>query len=126
MLWRGARRRCPRCGSGHLFTTWFSLAERCPSCRLRLERDHDFFLGAYLVSLAVTEGLLALVMLVYILRINADPDTSKLPVLVAGLVVVVVTPLVTYAFSRTIWAAIDLAMRPVSSEEEDRRPARSS
>lgn len=93
-----------------MLATWFRLAERCPSCRLRLERDNDFFLGAYVVSLAVTEGLLAVVMLFYILRINADPDTSKLPVLVAGLVVVAATPLVTYPFSRTIWAAIDFAL----------------
>ncbi len=122
MLARGLVRRCPRCGSRGVFASWFRLAERCPSCRVRLERDSDFFLGGYVVSLALTEGLLALVMLAYVLRVAADPDTSKLPVLVAGLVVVVVSPLLTYPFSRTIWAAVDLALRRAPPDEGEDDP----
>ncbi len=118
MLWRGVRRRCPRCGSTGALATWFRMAERCPSCRLRFERENDFYLGAYVVNFAVTEGLLFVALLVFVVRLNADPETSWLPIVVVGVVVAVGAPLAFFPFSRTIWAAIDLAMRPVFDEDE--------
>ena len=66
MVGRGALRRCPRCGARHLFSSWFRMVERCPGCRLRFERESDFFLGAYVINLAVTEGLLLVAMFAYI------------------------------------------------------------
>ena len=36
------------------------MAERCPRCGMRFEREEGFFLGAYVVNFAVTEGLLSL------------------------------------------------------------------
>jgi len=119
MLLRGIVRRCPRCGSGSIFDSWFRLGDRCPGCRLRLEREHDFFLGGYVINLAVTEGLLALALLIYVLRISADPGTSLVPVLVAGVSISVVLPVLFFPFSRTIWMAIDLAMRPAPRHEDD-------
>ena len=117
MLWRGARRRCPRCGAGGAFVTWFRLAERCPSCRLRFEREGDFFLGAYVVNLAFTEGLLAMLLFAYVLKAVDDPATSSTPVLVVTVVLAVVAPVLFFPFSRTIWAAVDLATRPVGPDE---------
>ena len=46
---RGATKRCPRCGSGRLFTSWFKIRDRCPRCGLRLEREEGGFLGAMVV-----------------------------------------------------------------------------
>jgi len=88
-------------------------------CHLRLERENDFFLGGYVINLAVTEGLLALALLIYVLRITADPGTSLVPVLVAGVIISVVLPVLFFPFSRTIWMAIDLAMRPVPRDDGD-------
>lgn len=119
MLLRGALRRCPRCGAGRVFVNWFRMVERCPSCRLRFERESDFFLGAYVINLGVTEGLLALALFVYVLRAVDDPTTPSLPVLAAVLAFAVGAPLAFFPFSRTIWAAIDLAMRPVPREDDD-------
>lgn len=118
MLWRGVRRRCPRCGSGGAFATWFRMAERCPSCRLRFERENDFFLGAYVINFAITEGLLFLALLLFVLRLNADPATPWRPIVVVGVLVAIVAPVAFFPFSRTIWAAIDLAMRPVPPDED--------
>lgn len=119
MLWRAVRRRCPRCGSGDVFATWFRMVERCPSCRLRFERESDFFLGAYVINLGITEGLLALALLVYVMRLADDPEASVVPVAVAGAFVAIGAPVVFFPFSRTIWAAIDLAMRPVPPDDVD-------
>jgi hypothetical protein len=107
--------------------TWFRMAERCPSCRLRFERENDFFLGAYVINLAITEGLLALALFVYVLRLASDPSTPWAPVAVVAVVFAVGAPVAFFPFSRTIWAAIDLAMRPVPADEagdgDERRSA---
>ncbi|HVE46531.1 MAG TPA: DUF983 domain-containing protein [Acidimicrobiales bacterium] len=120
MLGRAMLRRCPRCGSGRLFTRWFQMAERCPRCRFRFERraEEGSFLGAYVLNLAVTEGALAAVLFGYIIvRANSDSGGRLWPVLVLGGLVAVVLPLAFYPFSRTLWAAIDLAARPLGDDE---------
>ena len=38
VLWRGWRRRCPQCGEGRLFESWFRMARDCMVCGLRFER----------------------------------------------------------------------------------------
>lgn len=117
MLGRATLLRCPRCGAKRVLATWFRMVERCPSCRLRFERESDFFLGAYVINLAVTEGLLVIALFVYVLRAVSDPTTPLVPVLVAALVFAVGAPLAFFPFSRTIWAAVDLAMRPVAPDD---------
>jgi uncharacterized protein (DUF983 family) len=119
MLWRGFRRRCPRCGSRKVLASWFRLVERCPGCALRFERENDFFLGAYVINLAVTEGLLAVALLAYVFRLASDPDTPMVPVAMVAVLLAVTGPILFFPFSRTIWAAIDLIMRPVPRDELD-------
>ncbi|HEX2700450.1 MAG TPA: DUF983 domain-containing protein [Acidimicrobiales bacterium] len=128
MLGRGIVRRCPRCGAGRLFPSWFRMVEDCPGCDLRFERENDFFLGAYVINLGVTEGLLLVGLFAYIFAAVNDPDLPVAPVVVAAVVLAVIGPLVFFPFSRTIWSAIDLAMRPQpmerSADDEDgERPA---
>ena len=118
MLARSMLLRCPRCGARRVFETWFRMVERCPSCRLRFERESDFFLGAYVINLAVTEGLLIVSLFVYIFQAVSDPRAPSGPVLVAALVFAVGGPLAFFPFSRTIWAAVDLAMRPVPMDAD--------
>jgi len=111
MLARGLGRRCPRCGQGRLFTRWVRMVERCPRCRYRFEREEGFFLGAFVVNFGVTEGLLLVVALVPFIALRAAgraPDTATF--VAVALAVAVVAPAAFYPFSRTLWAAIDLAM----------------
>ena len=123
MVLRGLVKRCPLCGSGGLFTSWFRMRERCPGCGYRFEREEGFFLGAYVVNLGVTEGLLLVLGIVpAIVLLAANPDTNLLPLVLVGLAAAVVAPLVFYPFSRTLWCAIDLLLRPVDDlEPTDRR-----
>ena len=37
VIWRGLKRRCPRCGRGALFARWFTLEKRCRVCSLEFE-----------------------------------------------------------------------------------------
>jgi uncharacterized protein (DUF983 family) len=53
---RGLINRCPNCGGSHLFKegTLFQLADECPDCHLRFEKDEGFFLGAMALNYGVT------------------------------------------------------------------------
>ena len=118
MLWRGLTRRCPRCGAGHLFTRWLRMVERCPRCGYRFAREEGFQLGAYVINFGVTEGLVCLALFGYILAAAANPDVAVWPVIVGGVAAAVVTPILFFPFSRTIWAAIDLTLTPLSVVEQ--------
>lgn len=116
MLWRGLRRRCPRCGAAGLFHRWFHMAQRCPGCGYRFERQVGFALGAMTVNTIVTLGFL-LATLVTGVAVTL-PGVAVGPVVGACAAVAAVTPLVFFGSSRTVWAAIDLAMRPLEPPEE--------
>ena len=122
MLARGLVKRCPLCGSGNLFTSWFTMRDHCPKCGQRFERDPDFFFGAYVINLAITEGLLLLFAIVPLIALLAsDRDVNIVPILVVGLTAAVLAPIAFYPFSRTIWAAVDLVLRPAHAAEPSDR-----
>jgi len=116
LLWRGMRRRCPNCGAGGAFESWFRLRARCADCGLRLDRgESDFFLGAFTLNFVTAELALCGFMLAVIVALW--PDVPWNFVLYGGAVLMVIMPIVFYPFSRTIWLAIDLAFRPATGRE---------
>ena len=118
MLGRGLLKRCALCGSGKLFTRWFRMKERCPRCGYLFEREEGFFLGAYVINLAITQGLLLVLAIVpLIVLLNSRPDQSLVPIVAGGLAAALAGPLAFYPFSKTIWTAIDLILRPVDAPE---------
>ena len=117
MLRRGMLKRCPRCGGGKLYDGWFRMKERCPTCGMRFEREPGFFVGAYLINFAITEGLLFLAVMGFVLVAANDGGTALTVPLVIGITVAIVAPIVFYPYARTIWSAIDLAMRPLELDE---------
>lgn len=108
LLRRGLLKRCPRCGSGRLFTRWIQMVDRCPRCNYLFEREEGFFLGAYVINFAAMEIGLIICMIISFGLTLPDPPTGKLAII--GCVVGVIVPILTYPFSKTIWTAIDLAM----------------
>jgi len=56
ILIRGLTNRCPNCGGKTLFKkgSLFEMNKECPVCRMRIEREEGFFLGALTLSYAVT------------------------------------------------------------------------
>ncbi len=119
LLARALRRRCPQCGSNGYFATWFKLAERCPHCGLASERVAGHFVGAVGVNTIVTFGLLLIALLggTWVLY----PDVRFLPLMAICGAVAIVTPILFWPFSQTLWTAADLAMRPATVSELDPR-----
>jgi hypothetical protein len=123
MLGRAMLKRCPLCATRKLFTGWFRMKERCPGCGYLFEREEGFFLGAYVINLAIAQGMVILLAIVpLIVRLASDPNASIVPFLVGGILGAVLAPVIFYPWSKTIWTAFDLMLRPVSAEEPaDRR-----
>jgi len=82
------------------------MVDRCPRCHHRFEREEGFFLGAYVVNLVVAQGLVILFAVVpCIVLLARNPDTGIVPFLVF------------YPFSKTVWTAFDLMLRPAEARE---------
>jgi uncharacterized protein (DUF983 family) len=108
MLWRGATKRCPRCGARRLFRGWFTIVERCPSCALRFEREEGYWAGALAINIGVTAAVFAIVFVLAIALTAPDIPVVELLVILVPLMVVV--PIVYYPFSKTLWMAVDRAL----------------
>ena len=87
------------------------MTDTCPGCGLRFEREQGYWLGAVIVNTAVT---FALFIAIGITLISTTwPEVPWNVVLVVTLVFNALFPLLFYPFSKTIWVALDLAVRPV-------------
>jgi uncharacterized protein (DUF983 family) len=119
MLWRAARRRCARCGGHGIFSSWLKLRDRCPTCGYRFEREEGFFTGVYLVNYSLIAVVIVFELFVYLLYANAqNGDASVAVPLMVGFATALLLPLLTYPFAKAMWAAIDLAARPLDPVEE--------
>jgi uncharacterized protein (DUF983 family) len=116
MLWRGLRRKCPWCGGRGWFTKWIVKGDRCVDCGYRYERQEGFSLGAVAINTMVTFGLMAAVLVATI--VATIPNIPLWPLLIPMVIIAVVVPIVLYPVSYTLWAAIDLTMRPLEPAEE--------
>jgi uncharacterized protein (DUF983 family) len=114
MVARALRLRCPWCGEGSLFASWFTMRESCPACRLFLEREEGYFTGAMGVNLVAAEllfvaGFIGSVVLTW-------PDVPW-DMMYGWIAVAVIAPLTLYPFSKTLWLAGDLFIRPPELHE---------
>jgi uncharacterized protein (DUF983 family) len=118
MLFRGARKHCPRCNAGRLFTGWFSMKDRCPGCGYRFDRGTGFWLGAYTLNLVVAELALGVVIIVLIAQLATGGSVAWWPYVLAGVLTQIAVPAFFYPFSKTIWAAFDLLVMPLDAVDE--------
>lgn len=116
LLLRGIAKRCPVCGEAKLFRRWFTIVEHCPQCGFRLERVEGQWLGALGINVVVSFGAV----LVAVLVAFAATYNSESVGLAVGIVVAVAigVPLLFFPVSKTLWCAIDIAMRPLEPDDD--------
>ena len=90
-LGRGLRKRCPRCASGGVFSSWFTLRAACPRCELRFEKEEGGYLGAMVLNFIVAVGLWVALLAVWL--VFTVPDVPVLPLSIASCVLLIVVPL---------------------------------
>jgi uncharacterized protein (DUF983 family) len=103
------RRRCPRCGTGQIFSAPLSMIAECPVCHLKYERGPGYFTGAMYVSYALAIPLIALLTLVESLFL---PRWTLFRLVL--LATAICTPLIPWVwqYSRAIWIHFDQWMDP--------------
>jgi len=117
MLWRGATKRCPRCGGGKLFRKWFTMLPDCPRCGLHFEWEPGYWTGAVAINTIVIGGIFAIVFVITMAL--TVPDIPWVSILMALIPVMSIGPLLVYPFSKTLWLAVDLAfLQPLGFKME--------
>jgi uncharacterized protein (DUF983 family) len=116
MLARALTLKCPNCGSRGLLRSWFKLNERCPTCGIRVEREgHDYMAGSLMFNLVLAEMIFAVLLVAYLLITWPNPNWDMLEI-VAPLGMAI-APFVLFPFSKLVWLAADLALRPAHATE---------
>lgn len=116
MIRRALMLRCPHCGSSGILADWFHLKQNCPRCKLDMHREEgDYFLGAYMIMLIAVEGLFAAGFLIVLLVTWPEPPWDAIQWV--GVFVLSAGAVIAYPFAQTLFLAIDLIFRPVSSTE---------
>lgn len=109
MVARAVRRRCPRCGQGKIFSTFFALRSNCPRCGFRFEREEGYWTGAMIVNIAACELWFAILFVAVILA--TLPHIPWVALLGVALVTNGLLPIAFYPWSKTIWMAFDVYVR---------------
>ena len=99
VVWRGLKLRCPVCGQGRLFLTYFRMHETCPVCGVGFAREHGQWVG----SLDINTFVIAFALMIGTAFSPAWPLPVSLAVWGAAAILV---PLATFRFSRGLWTAI--------------------
>lgn len=116
-LRRGLTLACPACGQRKLFRRWILMIEDCPRCGLHFERIEGHWVGAIGINTVVSFTMLLVAIGAGL--IATFPDVPVAMLVGVCVLVAVVGPLLFYPFSKTIWTAIDVAMRPLEAHEVD-------
>jgi uncharacterized protein (DUF983 family) len=103
------------CGERRIFAGYFRLRERCPRCGLRFARLEGQWSGDIGINTIVTFSLLYLVLLGGTLVMWGHLNVVALAV--AAAFVTLVFPVLFVPVAKTLWVAVDLAMRPLEPGE---------
>lgn len=109
---RAMRLRCPMCGQGPMFRG-LTQRESCPHCGFRFEREVGYFTNALVINYAIV----ALPLLFVIAPLAFFSRLSLPTLLIAALLVAVLLPALTFPFSKSLWLAGDVVVRPPEREE---------
>jgi uncharacterized protein (DUF983 family) len=115
MFGRAMILRCPNCGARGLFATWFRMKASCPSCGLRLDRgERGYQVGSYMLNIIAAELIFMAVFLGILFATWPNPPWAVLQY--GGALLMVLAPVALYPFTKTVFLAMDLTVRPAHVE----------
>ena len=114
LVGRALRLRCPFCGRGKLFRSWFGMHERCSECGKSFEREPGFFLGSIYFNYGLTALIVAIAYPVLLFGV-AVPET---PLLAGSAVFVLLFPMLFFPLARSLWLGFDQFADPREQYEK--------
>jgi uncharacterized protein (DUF983 family) len=114
MFGRAFRLRCPNCGDGKPFISWFRMRSQCEVCGLAFERGEEGYqVGSYMFNIVASELVFATVFVAIVLATWPSPPWTLLQY--GGIALMVVAPFALFPFTKTLFLAFDLTFRPPRS-----------
>ena len=108
---RAVRLRCPNCGGGALFASWFRMKPTCPTCGISLDRgEQGYEVGSYMFNIVLAEGLFAGIFVAVLVGTWPSPPWTALEY--AGPALMLVLPFALFPVTKTLYLALDLLLRP--------------
>lgn len=108
--------RCPNCGGTGVRKTWLKMQVRCHRCGLRIERgEHDYFVGSMMFNFIIAGASFIGILLVVLLA--TWPDVPWDAVQLGAPILIIIFPFLLFPFSKLLWLAFDLMLRPVTPDE---------
>jgi hypothetical protein len=96
--------------------TWSRLVPNCPVCGLGLERgEQGYWLGAYFFNLMAMETVFSIWVVAFLLWTWPTPPWGFLQG--STIVLMLVVPFAFFPYSKTLFLAFDLLVRPPTEED---------
>jgi uncharacterized protein (DUF983 family) len=111
ILLRGVGLKCPDCGQASIYRSLFKMKHHCSFCGLVFEREQGYFVGAIYINVVVTETLLLVTFLIYLLIVPASDQTIFMTLY--GMAIAI--PLAFFHHSRSLWLSIDHIIDPLKT-----------
>ncbi len=115
--------RCPVCGGGGIFRSFFSLRDRCPTCGFVYARgEHGYQLGSMALNLVVP--LVIWFFSFFGLLYGTWPNPPWFWLQWGSVAFMVGFPVLFHPMSHTLAIALDVVVRPPSQGEGRESPGR--
>jgi uncharacterized protein (DUF983 family) len=111
------RCRCPRCGRGKLFRSWFNLMlPRCPFCGLPYFRESGYYVGGMIFSYGITAAVLLIIWFASMPfpDVKSMTDNERLGV---WIVIALAVNLASVRHAYSLWLSIDYWLEPWSPDD---------
>ncbi len=116
LVMRALRLRCPQCGGRPVFVSWTAMLPNCPVCGFRFERgERGYWLGAYFFNLMAMETVFAVWIGGFLIATWPSPPWTLFET--ATVVLMLAVSVGFFPFSKTLFLAFDLWIRPASPED---------
>ncbi|HEY2525895.1 MAG TPA: DUF983 domain-containing protein [Candidatus Binataceae bacterium] len=118
LLGRAFARRCPRCGRGAIFASYFKMNPRCAECGAAFWVDRGEWLGAFVVDWACATGL-AITVWAMLEAFTSLPQIAEIAIIS---VAVMLSLFATFPWSRSLWTVFlyltgVMGERPAGAQE---------
>jgi uncharacterized protein (DUF983 family) len=110
-LIRGLKLKCPACGLGQLYGSFFKMRDECQYCGLVFAREQGYFIGAIYLNVVVTESLIFATYLALILAHRITEQSTYTILFILALLV----PVLFHRHARSLWLSLDHLLDPPAS-----------